>query len=340
MEGEDGKFRLFDFDSIIPMPPDLKVECSSRGEEGWTILYGTPADREKVLEGLGLSDIPAGEIEKALSERYPEALALGRLYQENIRKYGHATWYSWAVDHWGRKWNASCDFQAESPVSHQNGCLTLSFWTPDEPPLPVVAALSAAYPKCRIRLTYFESTNFIGGGGTAIAGNLLMKEISEKELRQEEIDEGTVAIAAARIQGSSDPSELIGALEDLGRKLLENGSGLTEALPLLDEALTRRRRRDPEDPEIPKLLEDLSRCHDPVQNRAQVQTLLTEAAALRIMASPPSAENLKALYFDCEDLERLLRDAGNGAGADEWKEEGKRVWKKIFPGSGSRPGQA
>lgn len=91
-----------DFNKIIPMPKELMIEASTSGEYGLQYILAmqrkpnnTPADL-KAIEW----------IESLPEERQKQALQLGEMYLSNQKHYGYPTWYEWANNIWGTKWNA------------------------------------------------------------------------------------------------------------------------------------------------------------------------------------------------------------------------------------------
>ncbi|GHU92308.1 hypothetical protein FACS1894202_14750 [Clostridia bacterium] len=91
---EDGSPCLIDFNKIMPMPPTLMIECSSRAEEGLK------------LHKMRLAGIEFDEKQSELIKDDPKLLELGRQAFENLRDYGHRDWYDWCRSNWGTKWNA------------------------------------------------------------------------------------------------------------------------------------------------------------------------------------------------------------------------------------------
>lgn len=116
----------FDFNKIVPMPPELEVESGSYVQD--SIMYYL-TDRLKVnvceLTG-GKRKIVRDYITNMFNEKWPEELfgrlekrvicteetdlekmyQSGKAYVDNIRKYGFPTWYEWSLVNWDTKWNA------------------------------------------------------------------------------------------------------------------------------------------------------------------------------------------------------------------------------------------
>lgn len=159
---EDGEI-IFDFEKILPMPEELKIEFSSRSEDGLYVFYIN--QRYEVLEELKNSSyidkhwIEETDEERAhhlgkILEHYPnetdESLYnLGRKQYENIKKYGHANWYTWAIENWGTKWNSSC-----LEIDEEGKYFT--FETAWDPAIPVLLKLSELEPDIKFAVIYAD----------------------------------------------------------------------------------------------------------------------------------------------------------------------------------------
>lgn len=176
--------RRFDFNGVVPMPIALAITCGSTTDNGFDALYG---DWQRVadwlqrggdLEAVG-AEVPASREELiALLEAHPDAfsgvsLAEGRQAQANLETFGHKTWYEWCLDKWGTKWNSGEDLEVD--VSETS--ISVSFDTAWSPPLPVMAALCARFPRIRLTLTYSEPG--MGFAGTAVGADGVLIEAAD-----------------------------------------------------------------------------------------------------------------------------------------------------------------
>lgn len=119
-----------DFNRLVPMPEELKVEESSKGCDGLTLIvaktdptvaaYGKKSEKrvritntnKGLYERIMCMPYDPERISIALSredteEKRAEAIELGNRLIENYKKYGHSSWYGWRIDHWGTKWNSN-----------------------------------------------------------------------------------------------------------------------------------------------------------------------------------------------------------------------------------------
>ncbi|MCA9214656.1 MAG: hypothetical protein KDB27_16400 [Planctomycetales bacterium] len=149
IEGENGPI---DFDRVMPMPPELDIECSAEGQLGADVLSGAGdkylskawATERKIEDVKGLKKFV--ELER------PQVLELGEAYLRNVEQYGHPNWYGWRLQHWGTKWNAYYIGEAEIIGDSAH----VRFDTAWSPPLPVLDRLSKEISGAAFVLKYFD----------------------------------------------------------------------------------------------------------------------------------------------------------------------------------------
>lgn len=165
---DDGKFGSFDFNKLIPMPESLNLtkgsitdiaisarlyQLTNMGPEHFPEYLKSMAaalDYKKKHFGFGVDVAMSQEKLKEEAERMrkteEELFDLGRQYLDNQMKYGATTWYDWAIDHWGTKWNCS----PEDSILDPDEPSLLRFDTAWSAPAPIVEALSKRFPDISI----------------------------------------------------------------------------------------------------------------------------------------------------------------------------------------------
>lgn len=132
--------RHIDFRKIVPMPPILRTTMV--GGFAWEASISL-----EEFDSLGDHDPPLEERE--------------RREKECERETGYRDWCAWRVGtrehdyedgHWGTKWNAF-DFAPIKDVSDTRA--TMTFHTPDSPPIPVIMELSWQFPTLIFTLRYW-----------------------------------------------------------------------------------------------------------------------------------------------------------------------------------------
>lgn len=139
----------FDFEKIKPMPSELNVEAGGRTNQA--IVYyltdgGKNADvdiSDKYFDELMSSSVKselaqAKRVVKSDPEMDEKFRQLGEIYVSNVDNYGSPHWYDWCNKNWGCKWNASDVTWDDTSVE---------FYTPWDPPIPVLEELSRKLDK-------------------------------------------------------------------------------------------------------------------------------------------------------------------------------------------------
>lgn len=131
----------FDFNKLIPMPDDLKLDAGSIEWDSIACYYLSLNDDEKfkLIKLLKSKEVSychnywnkyKGDIKelennpKKLNEKinnynglfdfdkekqFTSINELGKQYIENIKNYNFPQWYDWCVENWGTKWNVEDD---------------------------------------------------------------------------------------------------------------------------------------------------------------------------------------------------------------------------------------
>ena len=147
MESEE---RPFDFEKIRPMPESLRMESGTitRNAVVWYLTDGgrnddveidpkymdIPVSVPGIVKGVRRS-LEAGTMRSIDSPALTsdDLMAMGAQYVSNVDEHGALTWYEWACENWGTKWNA---MDASWGNDH------VSFETAWAPPIPVLEDLA------------------------------------------------------------------------------------------------------------------------------------------------------------------------------------------------------
>ena len=142
----DAAENQFDFNAIVPMPPELDITSGSNTDLAFVAWGGKPNGafnsfesylampwwesrypgidtREKLLAYLKENDI------KSYNE--------GKQALDNYNKYGYSNWYDWRNFYWGTKWNA----YDVKYIAHDDTHLVLEITTAWDTPREIWRAL-------------------------------------------------------------------------------------------------------------------------------------------------------------------------------------------------------
>lgn len=134
---EDGGDMFIDFNKIVPMPKELEITS-----DGWIM----PIDNQ-FAKGTSVKDHLDDMRKRNIRPEDLENFIKG---VRNYVKYGHATWYSWAVENWGTKWNAY------GMKDHDQGENIIVFETAWSSPIDLIDKLSTMFPEVELKLTYAD----------------------------------------------------------------------------------------------------------------------------------------------------------------------------------------
>ena len=115
-----------------------------------TVLNGQLPDKYfKVKNGKKCFDFnKVVKMPKELSETEESSKTPEEVFQRNLNKYGYRSWYDWANEKWGTKWNAYN--QTYSSNSE------FQFDTAWKSPLPLIIELSKQNPELEIKVKYAD----------------------------------------------------------------------------------------------------------------------------------------------------------------------------------------
>lgn len=183
----------FDFNKIIPMPDELSVvdgtittevvrlyewycrpdsqydprlgideetfESIRMTEEDGIAIFGRglplAIDREKDLEAdkEKLSRSVSILTDPEFRDVKLPALCAGFHYVRNKLHYGYYTWYGWACQYWGTKWNA---METGIQEDEESGLFCWKFETAWSAPFNVIRVLSVIFPEVSFELQYAD----------------------------------------------------------------------------------------------------------------------------------------------------------------------------------------
>ena len=160
----------FDFNRVIPMPDSLHMTSGSTENIAKALInkpkyaFEVPFNEDmregiftnlsafyktyfKSMNPIKLNDAGFEDYTKKLTEVWDkiskdndsDSLEHTIQYLDNKRKYGATSWYDWACDNWGTKWNAGSVYWSD-----QNDII--SFDTAWSIPLPVYKELAKKFP--------------------------------------------------------------------------------------------------------------------------------------------------------------------------------------------------
>lgn len=218
VEHEDREGVEFKFNNVIPMPEELRIPSSTMFSVPYEILFEEPNSfTDKLKEAIAELPPISFTVPKILVDGYGADRAelfkewVGRrigtsssqeeferkcfehernanIWKINLEKHGHPSWYSWAVENWGTKWDAvDCRVSKEMIVPPEGGdgdspnskmYVQYTFETAWSPPIPVIKKLGQMFPKAKFKLRYFE-------GGVGFQGTLIIKKGKVIEDREE-----------------------------------------------------------------------------------------------------------------------------------------------------------
>jgi hypothetical protein len=152
---------VFDFEQIIPMPKSLSIDCGTELEIGINYLL---SQSSRSIDYKAPSWVACREVTE-------KAIELGRQALRNIADHGYATWYDWAVENWGTKWNSysfkriPCPFNEDSDFEDVMTYYKFKFDTAWSFPTPIFKKLAEMFPSLRFDTVCFdEGWNFAGRG--------------------------------------------------------------------------------------------------------------------------------------------------------------------------------
>jgi len=153
--------RNFDFNSLIPMPEELRNVSAGSTMEWGLMLIGRPDlarsyyTIDQMLQFPWVKDAGVAtpdELRALLVDKHPKIIAEGEAAAARHDKYGALSWYDWSIENWGTKWN-SYDYNV---VSDEPGRLEFTFDTAWSTPDPIWTKLAADFPGLLFEIHAFD----------------------------------------------------------------------------------------------------------------------------------------------------------------------------------------
>lgn len=194
---DDGNHTIC-FNSIIPMPEELKhtTEGSVR-LRGIEIMKNQPSGRSMVLKAAGLPEndvISHAELLGIALDVCPDEFFEGLSALRCLETYGAKSWYDWAVDNWGTKWDAYWG-SVETETCGEQMTLSASFSTAWSPASFCINELAAMYPDIAMEHHFLDEGGDFAGTEVYADGRLVSeaehdwRHFAENQFCMEFIDE-------------------------------------------------------------------------------------------------------------------------------------------------------
>lgn len=133
----NGEDRDFDFNTIAPIPKELEGTRSPMN-----VISQKEYDEQE--RKIANDDFTEKEREWGISRCLTQ-----ELIDEYTKRFGYCDWYSWQVNNWGTKWNASDVYWADDNEY-------VSFNTAWSTPFNLLVKLSEKYPEATFEVEYAD----------------------------------------------------------------------------------------------------------------------------------------------------------------------------------------
>lgn len=219
---------VLDFEKINPMPKTLNLEEGSITERAiyYSFSKKSAEKRYEIINLLSKTEaileknywdkieryIRLGrfkDIEKYAKEYVPDNVArvlgintfeeLGDMYINNIKQYGHISWYDWCIENWGTKWGVS-EFSCNKD--------TMIFDTAWATPEPIFERLSKEFPDDYIEIKYADEcySNY-NNGQLIFKDGLIESNIELDEEFAAEVWEETIENEEHNLEENQDEND-------------------------------------------------------------------------------------------------------------------------------------
>lgn len=177
---ENGEFAPIRFQSIIPMPAELDIECDDEGYQ----LYAAFAEKyiadhpDCDILSVDVSDEAAfcamnfAQLDQQAAAEQAERWAMGKRAYRNEKLYGVKDGYQWRLQNWGTNWDAEYAWNGKDQ--------RINFRTANEPAAPIAKRISEMYPEATITLSYYDTGEWLGvfvfRGGEEVEQSVMFEE--------------------------------------------------------------------------------------------------------------------------------------------------------------------
>jgi len=161
-----------DFNKILPMPKDLHVDAHSGILTAAEYATKEPLDSNPLMSILQRTSREKVESPLKLND---EDWELFIKVLNNRRKYGAFTWYEWANEHWGTKWNA---YEQPDKRNTENSIFFQTAWAC---PHDLMKKLSEVFPDVEFEVAWADED---------LGHNLGIIKINNGELIEQNTPEG------------------------------------------------------------------------------------------------------------------------------------------------------
>lgn len=183
---DDGSEIAMDFNKIKPMPEGMNLQVHSgikmwveicTGQIDFAQLFNPPpsSPSEMFKNGnygsltsrMGASTAMqhlTGKRKGNVKDFTAEEFEMFVQCLKNYREYGSTSWYEWAKENWGTKWNAY------GQNDKRNTEDTIYFQTAWSPPLQLMAELSSKFPNVELHFDYADEDSGSNAGKIKLKG--------------------------------------------------------------------------------------------------------------------------------------------------------------------------
>ena len=162
IKGED---EVIDFNTIIPMPQELKDTESSTKVDSAVAYFVSKTDKGTELKETSRFRFPSTFYTQEKFDKYnenelKELYELGERYYNIFKTYGYFNWYDWRLDNWGTKWNA---YETSIGIPTQNS-VRIFFQTAWGGVPFVISKLVEKFPKLEFEYKFADEDRGYNGG--------------------------------------------------------------------------------------------------------------------------------------------------------------------------------